>query len=123
MNIMLCEAKIPHLGQISQGGQVVPDGALAQLAVGVHQVLASEYTRAGRERTPRGRSCFSRRSALSPLARESDSTPKGIADDFQSSLMTEDGRIELHRVSPRLTALQAGCAFYVKEPMRFEGIG
>src|ERR1039458_6403021 len=36
-----------------------------------------------------------------------------------TNLMQEGGRVELHRVSPRLTALQAGCAFYVKEPMRF----
>jgi hypothetical protein len=43
--------------------------------------------------------------------------------------MAEDGRIELHRVSARLTAYKAASTPnglrlpFVKEPMRFEGIG
>lgn len=73
--------------------------------------LRRGYTRRGMERLPRGRSCISRHSALLPMAmptaRESDPTARGSSEIFHNSLMAESGRIELRRVSPRLTAYKA----------------
>ena len=86
------------------------------------------YNRTGIELAPRGRSCISRHSALSPKAREGDPTARGRLGIFHNSLMAEDGRIELRRVSPRLTAYKAvsapnGLRLPCQKPVRFEGIG
>jgi hypothetical protein len=68
-----------------------------------------EYTMGRLGRSPRGRSCNAWRLSLSPLrtARESDLTARGLANFPNTILMQEGGRIELHRVSPRLTAYKA----------------
>jgi hypothetical protein len=104
MNIMFSGTKISDLVVIPQDGQVVPSVLVAPLVVEVHQVRACQYTWRRRERTPRGRSYFSRHSALSPLARESDPARRGSTEDFPNSLMAEDG---IHRVSPPLVAYTA----------------
>lgn len=104
----------------------------AQLVVGILQLQSRVYTQAGREPSPRGSSHSSRRSALSPTAmpRARESDPTGVGrEDFQNSLMAEDGRIELHRVSARLTAYKAASTPnglrlpFIKAPTRFEGVG
>jgi len=63
------------------------------------------------ERVPRGRSCFTWHSALSPkaqaTARESDPTVKESAESPDESLMQEGGGIEPHRAVTRLTAYKA----------------
>lgn len=86
------------------------------------------YNQTGTERAPRGRSCTSRHSASSPKAREGDPTARGRLEIFYNDLMVEGGRIELRRVSPRLTAYKAvsapnGLRLPCQRPMRFEGIG
>lgn len=58
------------------------------------------------ERWPRGRSKYDRHSASSPRARESGSLPQGSIQ-ILDKLRSEGGRIELRRVSPRLTAYKA----------------
>ena len=61
------------------------------------------------ERCPGGRSNRDRHSPLSPWARESSSLPQGSARNSNNQ-KTEGGRIELRRVSPRLTAYKAASA-------------
>jgi hypothetical protein len=74
---------------------------------GVHQVLFTRYNQTGTESAPGGRSCNSRHSASSPKAREGDPTARGRLEILNKSLMQEGGRIELRRVSARLTAYKA----------------
>ncbi len=98
-----------------------------QLA-GVHRMSFRAYNRSGKGRIPRGRFCNSRHSASSPKAREGDPTARGRLGIFHNNLMAEDGRIELRRVSPRLTAYKAvsapnGLRLPYQKPVRFEGIG
>jgi hypothetical protein len=82
----------------------------AQLVVGILQLQNRVYTQVGRGPSPRGSSRNSRHSALLPKARESDPTARGSDEINHKSLMAEDGRTELHRVSPRLTAYKAASA-------------
>jgi hypothetical protein len=91
-------------------------------------MLFKAYNRSGKEWTPRGCSCISRRSASSPKAREGDPAARGSFAIFHTNLMAEGGRIELRRVSPRLTAYKAvsapnGLRLPYQKPMLFEGIG
>lgn len=75
----------------------ISSGASPITAVTLYSPLA--------EREPRGRS-NDRHSALSPKARESGSLPQGSIQ-ILDNLDSEGGRIELRRVSPRLTAYKA----------------
>lgn len=63
------------------------------------------------ELVPRGNSCFTWHSALSPTARptarESDPTVKESAESPNEGLMQEGGGIEPHRAVTRLTAYKA----------------
>lgn len=105
-NIMKLASRIRLLELHSKRAGVGHPVETTQLG-GVHRMPFTGYNQAGTERTPRGRSSVSRHSALSPKAREGDPTARGRLEIFQKSLMAEDGRIELRRVSPRLTAYKA----------------
>ena len=76
----------------------ISGGASTIEAVALYSPLAG--------RTPRGRSKHDRHSALSPQARESGSLPQGSIQ-ILDKLESEGGRIELRRVSARLTAYKA----------------
>src|ERR1700690_3915227 len=76
-----------------------------------HQSMIADILVIRKGRLPRGRSWSSWRSTLLPMAqpkaRESDPTVKDSAKSPIRSFMQEGGRIELRRVSPRLTAYKA----------------
>jgi hypothetical protein len=99
------------------------DATAAQSVGGVHQVNCGEYTGMAGLTGDMSPAMIPVLSALSssPMARVS-------GEISFTSVMAESGRIELHRVSARLTAYKAastpnGLRFPYQRPMRFEGIG
>jgi len=78
---------------------------------GFHQSEITDILVKRMGRLPRGRSCFSWRSTLLPMAqptaRESDLTVKESAKSPSRNLMQEGGGIEPHRAVTRLTAYKA----------------
>lgn len=72
----------------------------------VQTLLNCGYNLNRQEITPRGISNCDRHSALLPRAGESGSLPQGSIQILEK-LDSEGGRIELRRVSPRLTAYKA----------------